>query len=127
MCVCEFHEDYVINGECHSKIKRFTFCIIKSIFGSAVTSLTSLSLTSLRFPQEFKYLDPNQGIQWVLGHPPEAHPPCGFDGERCSVDPDPVSIVLLTLAVCVALVAAIFAFRSVVGDDDDDGSNNGDE
>ncbi|XP_043212329.1 guanylate cyclase 32E-like, partial [Amphibalanus amphitrite] len=60
---------------------------------------------------EFRYLNPSQGIQWVLGHPPEAHPPCGFDGKRCSIDPDPMTIVLLTLAVCVVLVAAIFAFR----------------
>ena len=66
------------------------------------------------FLQEFRYFDPNQGIQWVLGHPPEAHPPCGFDGKRCSHEPDPMSIVLITLAVCVVLVAAIFAFRSVL-------------
>ncbi|KAF0309136.1 Guanylate cyclase 32E [Amphibalanus amphitrite] len=68
---------------------------------------------SLRGYTEFRYLNPSQGIQWVLGHPPEAHPPCGFDGKRCSIDPDPMTIVLLTLAVCVVLVAAIFAFRSV--------------
>ncbi|KAK2714553.1 hypothetical protein QYM36_008943, partial [Artemia franciscana] len=61
----------------------------------------------------FKYIDQLSRIQWVLGRPPAAEPPCGFDGEKC-VDqnkPDWKLIILCTATALVAVSAAGLLIR----------------
>lgn len=87
------------------------FLAAHATFTAALDFTLSATIQILRPRQEFHYLHPSQGILWVQGHPPAAHPPCGFDGSLCHTAPAPKTIVVATLCVCVVLVGAIFAFR----------------
>ena len=84
-------------------------------FGFACTYLQNLNFhfKQLIFVYS-KFLNLEYEINWIGNGVPLDEPICGFDGEYCVHKTDWSLIIFSGISLFIILIAAIFAFRSVI-------------
>ena len=81
-----------------------TFIIILLSFSNVTFSLLKKKCHSQELVE-------GSTIAWIGGQPPKAEPACGFDGRKCSLPHDPVTLSAAAAVASAAILAAALLVR----------------